>query len=69
MNPNLVAGLPPVLLQIVAWVLGEYGALVSGTDMEVCPLPQVMERLCAALGVEVPRGGAPAPAAAPPPAG
>ena len=29
----------------------------------------VMERLCAALGVEVPRGGAPAPAAAPPPAG
>ena len=29
----------------------------------------VMERLCAALGVDVPRGGAPAPAAAPPLAG
>ena len=47
MNPNVMAGLPPVLLQIVAWVLGEYGTLVASTDMdEVCPLPQILERLC-----------------------
>ena len=36
MNPNLVAGLPPVLLQIVAWVLGEYGALVAGRTWRRC---------------------------------
>ena len=31
----------------LAEVLGEYGALVSSTDMEeVCPLPQVVDRLC-----------------------
>jgi len=39
--------MPPVLVQIVAWVLGEYGALVKDTELaSVCPLPALVERLC-----------------------
>jgi len=39
--------MPPVLLQIIAWVLGEYGGLVEETDMaEACPVALMVDRLC-----------------------